>query len=296
MPAPPTGDPAASSQAFYDSMAGDFQAQCAFWDNPYDREIWRLQHDLLRTHLPDSGPLLDIGCGFTPHSDFGRGRTVVAGDISFQSLVVARHLGDESRVVRLCQFDARALPFPSRSFGAVIAGGEVLNHIHDYEGAVREMARVLRPTGILLIQVAGKWCLDSLWALLDAGLGHRIGYAMTREEAVAFLRRPWQDASMTCDIAHGGRLRVQLLSIASLREVIRVAGLRVLTMYGAHSVSGMLPLPLQQESRSPLVHSLTSLLIRLDRFFGRFAPFRSFAGNVFLVCSPRTLGSGEVAS
>ena len=273
-------------------MAADFQARCAFWDNPYDREIWRLQHDLLRPHLHDSAPLLDIGCGFSPHSDFGRSRTVVAGDISFKSLMVARGLGDESRVVRLCQFDARGLPFRSGSFGAVIAGGEVLNHIRDYEGAVREMARVLRPTGVLLLQVAGKWCLDSLWALLDAFLGHRIGYAMTREEAVSFIRRPWHDASVTCDIAHGGLLRVQLLSIGSLCKVLRVAGLRVLTMYGAHSVSGMLPLPIQQESQNPLVHSLTSRLIRLDRLFGRFAPFRSFAGNVFLVCSH--LGSGPL--
>ena len=52
------------------------------------------------------------------------------------------------------QGDIRTLPFPDASFDAVICSS-VLYHqwVSDIEGAVREMHRVLRPGGALLINV-----------------------------------------------------------------------------------------------------------------------------------------------
>jgi SAM-dependent methyltransferase len=50
------------------------------------------------------------------------------------------------------QGDAFALPFRDASFDRVICA-EVMEHVHDYRGAVRELARVLRPGGRLAVTI-----------------------------------------------------------------------------------------------------------------------------------------------
>ena len=46
--------------------------------------------------------------------------------------------------------DALRLPFPDDSIDRVVCS-EVLEHIHDYRGAIRELVRVLKPGGLLFI-------------------------------------------------------------------------------------------------------------------------------------------------
>lgn len=275
-------DKGSGSRGYYDALAAEFRVQDQFWDNPYDREVWRLEHDLIRPYLLQQGTLLDLGCGFYPHFEFTKQRTVVAGDVSFRSLVVARDFGDESRQVRLVQLDAHSLPFASSTIAYVIAGGELLNHLSDYPDALQEIRRVLRPGGVLLLQVGTKWCLDSLWAILDKILGNRIGYSLTREEAAAFLRRG--DLAVTWAITPSGEFRVLLLSIRRLKRVLYETGFQIRLTYGANAISGVVPLPIQQESESKFVRWFVSKLIILDRLFGRLPVFRTFAGNVFLIC------------
>lgn len=272
------------SRHYYDGLAAEFRAQDTFWDNPYDWEIWRLEHDLIGPHLNHPGGLLDLGCGFYPHFEFTKDRTVVAGDISAESLRVAREFGDESHQVRLVQFDAQALPFPSSSFEYAIAGGELLNHLADYSLVLTEVHHVLRPGGFLLLQVGAKWCLDTLWAILDAFLGNRIGYSMRREEAWAFIKLRQGDLPVTWGVTPSGDFRVGLLSIRKLKRVLRDTGFCVRQVYGANAISGLVLLPIQQESDSKILVWFVSKLIVLDRLLGRLPPFQTFAGNVFFVC------------
>lgn len=279
-----SADPAVDSRRYYDSLAGEFRAQDSFWDNPYDREIWRLEHDLMRPYLNHPGPLLDPGCGFYPHFEFTRERAVFAGDISLGSLRVAREFGDESRQVQLVQFDVSALPFASGRFGYAIAGGELLNHVPDYPIVLGEIRRVLQPDGYLLLQVGAKWCLDTFWAIADALLGHHIGYSMTRAEATAFLCLRQGDLPVTWGITPSGNFRIWLLSIRKLKQHLAASGFKVRQAYGADGLSGLVPLPLQQESDSATVHWLVTNLIRLDRVVGALPFFRTFAGNVFILC------------
>jgi len=55
---------------------------------------------------------------------------------------------------------SQALPFPDRSFDIVTCVA-VLTFVSDADVAIREMARVLRPAGRLVIGDLGRW---SLWA------------------------------------------------------------------------------------------------------------------------------------
>jgi demethylmenaquinone methyltransferase / 2-methoxy-6-polyprenyl-1,4-benzoquinol methylase len=71
---------------------------------------------------------------------------VTGADFSPEMLAVARQLGSK----RLVQADALALPFKNAEFDVVtVAFG--LRNMASWEGALREMARVLSPAGHILI-------------------------------------------------------------------------------------------------------------------------------------------------
>jgi ubiquinone/menaquinone biosynthesis C-methylase UbiE len=89
------------------------------------------------------GRLLDVGCGGGAHAvAFAeRGWNVTGVDISSAQVELAR-----SRGVEALQADAAALPLESESFDAAVS---MFTHTDadDFAATVREIARVLQPTG-----------------------------------------------------------------------------------------------------------------------------------------------------
>lgn len=107
--------------------------------------------------------LLDLGCGGGRHAFEAarRGAHVVALDAGaseiddvravFAAMVEAGEL-DETAVALALRGDARRLPFEDEAFDRIIAS-EVLEHIHEDTDAMAELARVLRPGGVLAATV-----------------------------------------------------------------------------------------------------------------------------------------------
>ena len=108
---------------------------------------------------------LDIACGdgALVRALAARGATAVGVDPDPAMLTAARSLVAEANVAATF-LDGRAesLPFPDASFDFVTAM-TVLCFVPDAVKAVREMARVLRPGGRLVLGELGRW---SLWALM----------------------------------------------------------------------------------------------------------------------------------
>jgi len=109
---------------------------------------------------------LDFGCGsgnLTRHM-LALGFEVVAADVSqaFLDLVADRHAGERVATHRL---DGESLAGLADGTFDLVATYSVLHHVPDYLGAVREMARVARPGGVVLIDhehAPGYWSPDPL--------------------------------------------------------------------------------------------------------------------------------------
>jgi SAM-dependent methyltransferase len=133
--------------------------------------------DFDRLGVRPGARLLDLGSGPGRHAFEAcrRGAHVVCADLLHDDLLRAlatlTAMADAGEAPRGARFgavraDALALPFPSGSFDHVIAA-EVLEHIPDDRGAMREIARVLRPGGTAAVSVP-RWLPERVcWALSD---------------------------------------------------------------------------------------------------------------------------------
>ena len=115
--------------------------------------LHRLVFQALERELPDwwDKQILDVGCGTGAILErLGNPERNIGIDLAPEAISFCRQRGLEN--VR--QGDICALPFTDASFDAVICSS-VLYHewVVDVDRAVREMRRVLRPHGVLLINV-----------------------------------------------------------------------------------------------------------------------------------------------
>jgi len=128
----------------YDDTAG-------FYDRRYEG-IQRVKYGIAMKNLPDGRKhILDLGCGTGMFIEelSTRAKFVVGVDTSLEMLKVAK---GRARETVLVQADADALPFADRSFDAVVSV-TLLQNMSDPAVTVREVARVLRPSGVAVLTV-----------------------------------------------------------------------------------------------------------------------------------------------
>jgi SAM-dependent methyltransferase len=138
---------------------------------------------LLEPAIGGGGPrprrLLDAGCGtgFNLLALSGLGRAVGV-DLAPEAIAFCRERG-----VRAVRASLLALPFPDASFDAVTSFDAIYHAwVTDDRAAVAEMARVVRPGGVVLVRVPA---LRVLWGAHDAEVQSRHRY--TRAELRALL-------------------------------------------------------------------------------------------------------------
>lgn len=133
---------------YFDRKAGTHGASVKSSDYFDDASFFTQRNHLLHWVGPLKGKtVLDAGCGVGAFSEPLTSENTVHGvDFSAKSLEYAAKRGLHPVVA-----DLKELPFAAATFDVVFCIG-VVQLIADYEPVVRELARVTKPGGILLIQ------------------------------------------------------------------------------------------------------------------------------------------------
>jgi ubiquinone/menaquinone biosynthesis C-methylase UbiE len=115
--------------------------------------------DLERLEIQPGSLVLDAGCGEGRHcfGMLGRGARVVGFDLDFDAMRDAsKRLRKEAGAVNsfgeMTQGNIFQLPFADGTYDRVICS-EVMEHVHSYQDAARELARVTKPGGKLAITI-----------------------------------------------------------------------------------------------------------------------------------------------
>ncbi len=158
--------------------------------------------------------ILDLGCGEGRHtlSAWLQAPVHAVGlDLSLDDLATARDRQSEftecspsGSHASFIQASALDLPFADASFDLVICA-EVLEHVFDYRGVIKECARVIRPGGTFVASVPRYWPERLCWLLSD----------------------PYHESA-------GGHIRI--FRGRQLERSITAAGFHALGRHGAHAL------------------------------------------------------------
>ena len=132
-----------------------------------------LTFNLTKYELNESGIMLDVGCGEGRHI-FGIMQNYpemkcIGLDMDDDSLLKAEE-GYEffesisNAGAEFLKGSAYSLPFQNNSLDLVVCS-EVLEHLHHYNDAVKEIHRVLKPGGKFYASVPASWPEKICWAL-----------------------------------------------------------------------------------------------------------------------------------
>jgi ubiquinone/menaquinone biosynthesis C-methylase UbiE len=145
------GEHELGTREFFDSIERHRYSEYAPW-MPRLMEFEKFRH----------ARLLEVGCGMgTDLLQFSRGGARCVGiDLTPRSIEITRHRfklygADGAFMIS----DAENLPFGDDSFDVVYSNG-VLHHTPDTEGAIREVHRVLRPSGLAKVMLYHRHSLN----------------------------------------------------------------------------------------------------------------------------------------
>jgi len=166
----------------------------------------------LRLSSPAVGPHLECaaGVGSLSCTIAREGRTVVAADLSLQSLAVIRRTAPADRVLPVVA-DITSLPFRDATFSSATSA-ETLEHIPEHAKAVKELARVLRTNACLVGTVPAG---PEQWSDWDEWADHQRRY--TAPELRALL----DDAGLDPDVLIWGWPLLRLYDDFFLKQVNR---------------------------------------------------------------------------
>lgn len=121
-----------------------------FYSNSMLRYFQNWGHIVTEQFLPAEGLVLDLGAGTSEHQNFAKPtRKYVTLDMDLDVLRIGHELGRSHMGV---QAYAQALPFADGAFYGVVSVYS-LEHLANLDSCVSEVARILKPAGVLAMAI-----------------------------------------------------------------------------------------------------------------------------------------------
>lgn len=127
------------------------------------RNPWIITH--LQNYYQNKIKILDIGCGggLLSNELSNEGYEVTGVDIHEEVLQVARHY-NQTKNVKYIQANALKLPFENESFDAICAM-DFLEHVEDYQQALREGVRALKKNGLFFFHTFNRNLFSKIFVI-----------------------------------------------------------------------------------------------------------------------------------
>jgi MPBQ/MSBQ methyltransferase len=221
-----------------------FDAMAASYDDlePWYEHLYGVLHGLVRAELAPRARsrrlrALDAGCGtgFQTAILLELGYETLGVDVSAGLLDVAQRRLAAARFLRA---DLEALPCRDAAFDVAVSCGSTFSFLGDPARALREVARVVRPGGSLLLEVEHRWSLDLLWRLASSVTGDPLAYGVAPVEARRAFGRPLAGGIW---IDYPGYPPLRLFTRSELGGLVAAAGLAPLRWWGIHSATNLVP-------------------------------------------------------
>jgi len=129
------------SQEFYPGFLG-------FFTNPFYFARRALLKNIMDLAPKVSGRVLDVGCGTKPYAK-------LFGHISYVGLDIDVPHNRESNKADFF-YDGKTFPFQDNEFDGAISS-EVLEHVFEPEMFFKELNRIIKPNGLLLLTTPFMW-------------------------------------------------------------------------------------------------------------------------------------------
>ncbi len=195
-----------TNRRYWESSADAYQAEHGPQLNRFDRGrwgTWGIPESRVRALGEVRGlHVLEYGCGAAQWSIWlaRQGARPVGMDLSARQLAHARRLVARAGVrVPLVQADAERAPFADGSFDLVICGPGAMSFADPYR-TVPEVARLLRPGGRLVFNIASPWHFVC-WEDEADSLGERL-------QRPYFGMRRWDGDSVDFQLPYGEWIRL----------------------------------------------------------------------------------------
>lgn len=266
----------------YDEMAEEYDDIKDLWYGWLcSRLHYKIVHYLYKNSIKGSLSCLDVGCGTGFQSILLSlcGHEVTGIDISSGLISMARQKDVKSYLSRdlfdspyhfVHQYSERIreltdrlrgdlpilepsykiesainLSFENESFDMVNCCGSTLSSIEDYKAAMKEMVRVLRPGGTLILEVENKYNPDLLWPIIDTCLGGIIGYEQAMRISLdnAFSGRQNHVKIDFPFSMHRGEILmpIRLFSSNTLLNELESEGIRIQQTHAIHNFTNLIP-------------------------------------------------------
>jgi SAM-dependent methyltransferase len=150
-----SGDIAVPEHWYIAETRAFFAVRAATWDTKFGDDLPAYAAAVSEAATPRGGTALDLGCGTgralpALRSAVGPSGRVIGLDMTPQMLDAVRASGRDRAATALLLGDARRLPFADDSVDSTFAAG-LLNHLDNLPAGLRELARVTRPGGQLIV-------------------------------------------------------------------------------------------------------------------------------------------------
>jgi ubiquinone/menaquinone biosynthesis C-methylase UbiE len=253
---------------FYERTAGEY-------DKDYEIPYWKLYHEITWQNLKQFFPktrnaaILDAGggTGYWSIRLAEQGYRVVVTDITENMLKVAREkvkaAGLEAKI-ETRKVDIRHMScFESDSFDMALAEGDPVSYCLDPEGAVRELARVVKPKAYVVVSV------DSKYSLISSLISRKSFGKLSRLLRTSLLKA---DAS-------GGAFDFQAFTPEELKTLFEKCGLEVVRIIGKPILSQYIP----REKRDEIISANFARILRLESEFCGVSSIVGLGGHLEIV-------------